>query len=408
MNAISLSWATTAPVLEPSRCRFAGDSSRIGEMVRRWLEGSLSLSQVRELEAELPARRALGIVVNNECNQKCSHCFLDAPQLDGERLSALEWREVLHSSVRDIDQLFVVGKEVLLGKTGPEVISVLGELRAAKPEMVAGVITNGTLLHRHGDLLRNSCVNQLAISMEGDERDHDAVRGAGAFAAVRENVEWAAGAFGKRFFIAMTLQQRNFRELGSAIATFSKMGVQNVGLSPYQPLAYTDSSLAMARGDIREFFENLGELRQVPLLGDMCLRIDACWAHPAALEEFLLSEWFNLDQIESDGSGYYYINHTLENGLRLSFRFLPWPLSLRHYLRISAEGHIVAASDSYHVRLYGLNRFGNIRDAGLDFRKAWRAVESHPRAGLIDARFEAGAAPRIRSAYRSGHAPSRP
>lgn len=381
------------------------DHSLSGELVsaaHQWFAGELSLDDLRAIETTLPQRRNLAMVVNNECNLKCAHCFLQIPQLSRNRLTPPDWQRLLDSAVReDIGQYVVVGKEVFLGKVGPQVVSVLGSIRQQRPCMRTGVVTNGTLLHHHFDRIQESKLSHMDISMEGAEADHDAIRGPGAFASVRENVKWAARALGERLFVTLTLQNRNLERLDEALLAFAGLGVKSVGISPYEPLPYTDASLALSDENLRSFFQNLEDLERLSLPHEMFIQVDACVVAPRVLAAFMESHWFDLDAMQMDGTGFLYLSHRFANGLTLSFRFLPWPLTLDFSTRISADGEIVAVADGYQARTYNINSLANVRDFDFDFGAAFRAASVHPRLALLDRKFETEQAPAIRSAYRN-------
>jgi len=383
------------------RAVYQSPTRELVSATREWLEGEISLDDLRATEACLPQRRNLALVVNNECNLSCTHCFLQIPSLAGKRLAAAEWQRVLESAMREnVEQFLLVGKEVLLGRTGPEVVSMLGAIRSRRSSLRTGIITNGTLLHKHLDVVQSASLNHMDISMEGDATDHDAVRGAGAFAALRSNVEWAVWLLGEQLFVTLTHQKRNNQRLDKALMAFAEMGIQSVGISPFEKLSYTDTSLALSAADYRFFFDHLSHLEQLPLPHEMLVQIDTCAFSPEMLVHFIESDWFDLDAMQMDGTGFMYASHRLDNGLTLSFRFLPWPLAVDFHTRISADGAILCAADGYLARAYHVNSLANIRDFDFDFGAAYRAACMHPRLEHIDSNFEAETTPRIRAAYR--------
>jgi hypothetical protein len=367
----------------------------------QWFAGEISLADVRAVEATLPQRRNLALVVNNECNLKCAHCFLQIPQLSHKRLTAAEWAKVLDSAVReDIGQYVIVGKEVLMGNVGPQVISSLGSIRKQHPCMRTGLVTNGTLLHKHFERIENCQLNHMDISMEGAELDHDAIRGSGAFAAVRPNVQWAAHLLQDRLFVTLTLQKRNLTRLNEALLTFSELGVRSVGISPFERLPYNDPSLTLSENDFRSFFADLNRIESLSFPHEMFVQVDACVLAPDALLAFMESEWFDLDSMKMDGTGFLYSSFSLDNGVTLSFRYLPWPLTLEFSTRISADGEILAVADGHQARAYSINSLANVRDFDFDFGAAFRDASHHPRLASLDRKFEEDLAPAIRDVYR--------
>jgi MoaA/NifB/PqqE/SkfB family radical SAM enzyme len=367
----------------------------------RWFAGEIGLADLRAIEATLPQRRNLALVVNNECNLKCAHCFLQIPRLSHTRLTTAEWGMVLNSAVReDIGQYVIVGKEVLLGNVGPEVVSLLGGIRKQRPCMRTGLVTNGTLLHKHFERIETCALTHMDVSMEGAEPDHDAIRGSGAFAAVRPNVQWAANLLRDRLFVTLTLQKRNLTSLDEALLTFAALGVRSVGISPFERLPYNDPSLTLSGDDFRAFFAGLNRLEGLSFPHEMFVQVDACVLAPEALLSFMESEWFDLDSMKMDGTGFLYSSYRMDNGVTLSFRYLPWPLTLEFSTRISADGEVLAVADGHQARAYSVHSLANVRDFDFDFGAAFRAASNHPRIALLDRTFEEKLAPAVRKAYR--------
>lgn len=394
MNGVTSTWGPNG---------LYADNSLSAEMVRvarRWVEGDCNLSDVREVADTLPQRRHISLVVNNECNLHCTHCFLQLPALTKTRLTTEEWIRVLESSIpEDVGQYVIAGKEAFIGKTGPVVVGWLGDLRRQRPCVRTGLITNGTLLHKHYDLIRNTALSHMDISMDGCEPDHDAIRGEGAFARTRDNVRWAADLLGDRLFVTLTLQKRNISRIGEALLAFANIGVRSVGISPFEKLPYNDHSLALSPKELSGFFENLAEIGQLDLPHDMFIQADACVVEPLAMLAFMESRWFDLDSMQIDGTGFLYCRHHLPNGVTLSFRFLPWPMTLESSVRISADGELLCVDDARHPRTYHLHSLANVRDFDFDFGAAFAAAKRHPRLALLDLKYEAEMQPLVRAAY---------
>jgi pyruvate-formate lyase-activating enzyme len=396
MNAIisSTGGRPGALLLSPSH------KDRLVGTVRAWLDGELSLDEVRDLELCLPQHRSIALVVNNECNLNCTHCYLQVPDFAGIRLGSDDWAKVIDTAVASgVEQLLVVGKEALVGSTGPKVLAKLAEVRVKHPNLRTGLITNGHFLHKHWDLLESESLSHLDLSMEGDEEDHDAIRGTGSFAAVRDNLKKAAAILGERLFVTMTVQKRNLNRLDKALLAFADLGVRSVAFAPYKAMPYTDQSLGLSDDDLRDFFAGLKSLGELPLPHDMLIQVDACAACPEVLTQFIASDWFDLDAMVANGSGSLYLNRRLRNGLTISFRFQPWPLAFDYHVRIALDGSVVCSEDAYQPRSYTANRLANVRDFDFDIAKTSRAAAENPRLAAIDLRFETQTSPAIRQAY---------
>jgi len=115
----------------------------------------------------------------NICNLHCTHCYwwLNRKNTDSD-LSADRWREIIKKKIKK-NRLFVVtlvGGEPTLR---PDVIQVFCE---EMPRRVC-VVTNGTFpLKQFKDLYF------YWISLDGTEKVHDSIRGAGSYYKTRENI----------------------------------------------------------------------------------------------------------------------------------------------------------------------------------------------------------------------------
>jgi MoaA/NifB/PqqE/SkfB family radical SAM enzyme len=74
-----------------------------------------------------------------------------------------------------------------------------------------GLVTNGTLIHRHADVLRQ-CFRQIFVSVDGPEPIHDSIRGSGVFRKVEENLRLLRGSPAK-ISINTVLTPENLRSV---------------------------------------------------------------------------------------------------------------------------------------------------------------------------------------------------
>ena len=125
--------------------------------------------------------------LTNRCDLRCSHCYQWNEQGYHRLLPRAEQQGDLPlSTIADVltatrelrSNLFLWGGEPLVYREWDGLV----ELLAADPRWTS-VCTNGTLIERRlPSLLRISCQLEMSISIDGFEADHDALRGAGAFA----------------------------------------------------------------------------------------------------------------------------------------------------------------------------------------------------------------------------------
>ncbi len=350
------------------------------EFAARLLTGRVSFSEFCTQLSGHPCPRSVTLVVNNTCNLKCAHCYLQVEKLTAPALSEGEWQRLIDSIAEVNPELICLsGKEVFVGEQGGRLLSYLREARdRTDASSRVGVISNGTLISRHRETILGARPSYFDISLDGIESDHDAVRGEGAFAKAWPNVVWAAETFGQNFFVNLTVQKQNFERLTDAVRFLSGHGVQNVVLGFYMPLPYTDPGLALTQTEFDSVFERLAEMEDLAL--DRPLRIlfdfDILILEP--FKAFLRSNWFSLNEIQEDANGELFVEHRLKNGVVLEMRFAPWPAGISKSARITPEGNYLAAEDTVDTTQYAARSLGNVRDFDFDFEK----LHAHARGSV--------------------------
>ncbi len=357
-----------------------------------------------DIEAEVRrsiVNRAITLVINNSCNLACRHCYLQIDKLAGPELTTEEYTRLVNSALDQQPELICLsGKEVFLGTHGVEVLSLLTTARRARKSRTRiGLITNGTLIHRHRAAILASDPDYLDISVDGIETDHDYNRGFGAFAAMRPNLEWAARNLGDRLFVNMTLQKRNSPNLAEAILNLHRFGIQTVGCGFYHPLPYTDRDLALNEADCDAIFANLRALESATIDGPLTVLIEVDTISLPALEAFMRSEWFSAQAIDVDERGDFFNETILKNGIRLQVRFAPFPLLIYKSVRITSEGLYLAAEDTVDAKHYAEHALGNVRDFNFDLARLHTHAAQSSRLSVLMKEYFEHVLPRLQACY---------
>jgi len=325
----------------------------------------------------------VGMVVNNACNLRCRHCYLQTPSLNDRILSDGEWEDLFASAIlSDTVSLALTGKEIFLGSRGPALLAKLASLRRQlRPSKRIGVTTNGTLIAPHRELIEDADLTFLDISVDGLPDDHDAIRGSGAFEQMRPNLEWAAQTLQSRFFVSLTVQNQNRLRLNDAILNLNRMGVQNIGIGFFHPAIYNDGSLALTEKDHVRLFDGLEMLSTARLERPLTAFVEVDTLCPEALRAFLQSDWFSLNRIQIDRSRVPWIEYAYSNGFRMQFKFMPIPSAGHHSIRISPEGNVLASDDIFDTLCYEQRTLTTARQNGCDFSammgSAQRSFRTH-------------------------------
>lgn len=114
---------------------------------------------------------SVGIRLTDRCNSKCRYCGI---KYGGKELTTKEIFYIIDKVAKDCIHIDLLGGEPLLRKDIDEIIDY-----ASKKDILLQVTTNGSLVENHLDALRK--VDMLVVSLDGDERTNDKIRGKGGY-----------------------------------------------------------------------------------------------------------------------------------------------------------------------------------------------------------------------------------
>lgn len=346
--------------------------------------------------------RFLSVVVNDTCNLRCRHCYLQTDKSSNPTLTLEEWERVVHSlCASEVRMVCLSGKEVFVGTMGPAVLSMLQRARFERRGFFRlGAITNGTLLHRHKPALLEGDMSYLDISMDGMRAAHDRVRGQGSWDQTAANVRWMAPAFGERLFGMVTLLSENIHQAPEIVAGMSQLGFRGMGFGFYLPQTYTDPSLRLKSSDAGRIFESLHALRTIRVEQPITVLVELDTILLDQMLAFLQSEWFDPATLKVDRMGELFNEHRFDNGVTLQFRITPYPTGIWKASRLNPDGSYLAAEDTLDAKSYHRRAIANIRDYDFDLEAMNRAAMDSPRVAEILADYSSTILPRIVEAAR--------
>jgi 7,8-dihydro-6-hydroxymethylpterin dimethyltransferase len=170
--------------------------------------------------------RELWIHLTQRCNMACRHClFASSPEQRLELASG--------EALTRVDQAGEMGCR-LFALTGGEPFihpgfSDLADAILKRPETHLVVLTNGSCLKQHRkDLIRWGFERfHLQVSMDGMPPRHDAVRGAGAFKRLSEQLAFLRSQ-GFPFTLSMCVDAENVFDMPGFVETAAELGASNV------------------------------------------------------------------------------------------------------------------------------------------------------------------------------------
>ena len=169
--------------------------------------------------------QVVSFVINQACNLRCKHCYLDNIGNQSPLMTGGEWRLLAESFFTDLPptRIGIVGREPLIDRHDSNLVADIVETRnriqaGASKKTEIGLITNGINLIRFSDTLLKHPPDYIDISVDGLPEDHDFNRGKGAFSLLEPNLKWADLHLSIPVWITPTLNRNN---IGSFLDTIN-------------------------------------------------------------------------------------------------------------------------------------------------------------------------------------------
>lgn len=193
------------------------------------------------------------------CNLACAHCYTTSgPHEAGQLPLALLCAAVDDAVTLGYGQLAVSGGEPLLYEALPALLQ-----HARRQGLLTSITSNGLLMSpRRWDAVAPH-LDRLAISVDGREATHDALRGQpGALARTLRLLEQPRRT-GTPFGFIFTLTQHNVDELEDVVAMAAEHGAQSVQVHPLTLHGRARQALPGARPDGMELLAAIVEAQRL-------------------------------------------------------------------------------------------------------------------------------------------------
>lgn len=201
-----------------------GCTSRDGAFIDYCLdEGLLTTEHVLQhrppiISSPTPSLRYLELQITNACDLRCRHCYL------GDRTADQLPVPLVRKLLTEFERM--QGLRVMLTGGEPVLHSSFDEINNMLPDFMLRKVlfTNGVSLKK--ERLRTLKVDELQVSIDGLEKAHDSVRGAGAFDRSMQTVRLALDA-GFDVSIATMVHANNLGDFDALESMFSAMGIKD-------------------------------------------------------------------------------------------------------------------------------------------------------------------------------------
>ncbi|MCL5022229.1 MAG: radical SAM protein [Nitrospirae bacterium] len=170
------------------------------------------------VKSPTPSLRYLELQITDRCNLKCRHCYIGGG--GSHELSVGQVRSVLAEfEAQQGLRVLISGGEPLVHRGFGKINRFLPDFRVRKV-----LFTNGLLLTR--EVLRGLNVDEIQISIDGMEKGHDALRGAGGFRRAMEALSLAR-ASGFDVSVATMVHSGNLGEFDEMGKLLKGLGIRD-------------------------------------------------------------------------------------------------------------------------------------------------------------------------------------
>lgn len=286
------------------------------------------------------------------CNLNCRHCSYLCRSSASENVSLDRLKEVVGEAIDSGVKLVVlVGREPLLEFDRTREI-----LKFLKDKAVrVGMVTNGTLVSRHIEELKNYKFDYIDVSLDGPEKEHEMNRGVGSFGKAREGIKLLLNHcnYGK-FFLSSTLMSYNYSVLPKMIEEFSGYGVENFCFGTY---IYTGENPEEWKLEGLHLLEFVEMLKGVDVKGQLIVDVHSEVSH---LWDFLIEKGIILEEgvkFDINHNCYYKIP-----GTNVFLKNSKYTTNLSHSVIITADGYYLPDYKLIASREYREKAVGNVGD----------------------------------------------
>jgi len=176
---------------------------------------------VNVYRSPIPSLRYLEIQITHRCNRACRHCYLgsaNAVDLSAEDVvGAMSQFEAMGGL-----RVMISGGEPLLHPQWDRINAELNRF-----ELRSVLLTNGELITR--EVAERLAAQEVQVSLDGMEKGHDFLRGAGSWSKAMRGVETVISA-GLDLSVATMVHKGNIAEFDEMDAFFREIGVREWGI----------------------------------------------------------------------------------------------------------------------------------------------------------------------------------
>lgn len=192
------------------------------------------------------------------CNLACSFCYTASPRAAAKGQKTRQLRQEL--TVDEFKELcLVLRKRGIRHATLTDGEPLLTEQSREKCKVAAEtfdqtwIVTNGTFgFPRFRNIL-------YIVSLDGDEKKHDAIRGKGVFAKIRQNISYDKPAY---CYCNTTLSKLNHAKIQSIVESAKNLGANGICFAWSTPMSPKDT-LYLSHAERQEDIDEIQRLKRL-------------------------------------------------------------------------------------------------------------------------------------------------
>ncbi len=190
------------------------------------------------------------------CNLKCKHCYQENichidPSLNEIEIILDKFKEFINSFGKIKTHINITGGEPFIRK---DFLNIL-ELFTKKNFFSYGILTNGTFITKEiAKELKKLKAGFVQISIEGDEKTHDEIRGLNNWSIVEENIKHLLNENIKTI-ASFTAHKNNFKLFPKAVKLISKLNIDYIWTDRLIPFGEGKNIDDLSIKETKEFFE---------------------------------------------------------------------------------------------------------------------------------------------------------
>lgn len=171
------------------------------------------------------------LYINNTCNMRCNHCFLNDVTLEGNSMTDTQIFHTIDELAKcGISQIDLFGKEVLVND---KVFDYIDYINNKYPNITVTMITNGLNIPKYIDKLKQSNIGDITVSLESLAEVKSRTSN------VMKSIELCLDN-NIPISVSIDLTNNNYRDIKFMILQLNEMGVNNFYVKPIIPVGSTD------------------------------------------------------------------------------------------------------------------------------------------------------------------------